>query len=79
MTGYARTSDITELTIARAERIANNAEGEYTAHERYCVLWRRDLSCVTCAHLWAVARETGRVWESLVRERVRQQMTAEMA
>ncbi len=69
---YARTADITELDIRRAERAADAATVAYSLHEWYCSLWRRDLTCTTCAQLWTLAEEQRRFWESLVAEQARQ-------
>jgi hypothetical protein len=76
-TMIAANARITELDIRRAERAANKATAEYSAHERYCSLWRRDLTCTTCAQLWAFAEQTRRFWESMLAEYQRQQTPAE--
>ncbi len=64
---------VTARDIARAERLAGNALSEWDTHYRYCSLWKRDLTCVTCAQLWDLKEETWRFYLSLKNEHARQQ------
>lgn len=81
-------AQITELQIARAEAAANEATVRYELHEDAHVRRRARMTdaerevepwCLACRQLSDDEFEKSVVWESLVRERVRQQPAAVVA
>jgi hypothetical protein len=73
----AANARITELDVRRAERAANDATVDAEIHQQACPARRADMGCVKCHQLDAAEFALHTVWESLVRESVRQQQPAE--